>query len=67
MELVRHYRGDFYAKGVQLLGQYDPKPPFPGGGDPESADFAVVAMLKQMHAPFLEQSEQVIRAALAKG
>lgn len=67
MELVRHYRGDFYAKGVQLLGQYDPKPPFPGGGNPESADLAVVAMLKQMHAPFLEQSEQVIRAALAKG
>ena len=66
MELVRRYRGDFYARGVQLLGQYDPHPPFAGGGNPESADPAVVAMLTQMHAPFVAQSAKVLRTALGK-
>jgi putative intracellular protease/amidase len=33
-ELIRRFRGDFYAKGMQLLGEYDPQPPFAGGGNP---------------------------------
>jgi cyclohexyl-isocyanide hydratase len=48
-ELVRHYRGDFYAKGTQLLGEYDPHPPFSGGGNPRTADRSVVNMLNMMH------------------
>jgi len=65
LELVRYYRGDFYAKGIQLLAQYDPQPPFPGGGDPESADPAVTALLDEMHKPFVELAASTIRKALA--
>ena len=53
LELVRRYRGDFYAKGVQLLGEYDPQPPFPGGGNPRTADKVAVDMLNTMHAPLV--------------
>jgi len=61
-ELVRRYRGDFYAKGVQLLGEYDPHPPFAGGGNPKTADPTAVNMLNLMHAPLVEK----FKAALAK-
>lgn len=66
VELVRHYRGDFYAKGMQLLGEYDPHPPFPGGGNPRTADKLVVDMLNMMHAPVMEKFKETIRLALAK-
>ncbi len=61
MELVRRYRGDFYAKGVQLLGEYDPQPPFPGGGNPKTADATVVNMLNMMHAPIVEKFREILR------
>jgi cyclohexyl-isocyanide hydratase len=66
LELVRRYRGDFYAKGVQLLGEYDPQPPFPGGGNPRTADKTAVEMLNMMHAPLLDKFRGVIRNALTK-
>lgn len=53
LELVRRYRGDFYAKGVQLLAQYDPQPPFPDAGDPAKADPEVVQLMNGMHKPFV--------------
>lgn len=62
-ELVRRYRGDFYAKGVQLLGEYDPKPPFPGGGNPKTADPLTVAMLNEMHVPLIEMFHQALEVA----
>lgn len=64
LELVRRYRGDGYAKGVQLLGQYDPNPPFPGGGDPERADQRMVLFLDAMHKPFVESLADKIRATV---
>lgn len=63
LELVRRYRGDFYAKGVQLLGEYNPQPPFPGGGNPKTADPTVVNMLNMMHAPLVERFRETIRRA----
>lgn len=60
LTLVQRYRGDFYAKGMQLLGEYDPQPPFLGGGNPQTADPQVRAMLNAMHEPAVEQ----FRAAL---
>lgn len=63
LELVKHYRGDFYSKGMQLLAQYNPQPPFPGGGDPKTADPAVVALLNQMHAPLLDKFSNAISKA----
>jgi cyclohexyl-isocyanide hydratase len=65
-ELVRRYRGDFYAKGVQLLGEYDPHPIFPGGGNPKTADPTVVNMLNMMHAPIVDRFKEAIQHALAK-
>ena len=66
LELVRRYRGDFYAKGMQLLGEYDPQPPFPGGGNPRTADKVAVAMLNTMHAPLVEKFKAAIAQAKAK-
>lgn len=60
--LVQKFRGDFYAKGMQLLGEYDPQPPFPKAGNPATADDAIVAMLRAMHAPL----EQKFRDSLNK-
>lgn len=60
LELVRRYRGDFYAKGMQLLGEYDPQPPFFGGGNPHTADKVVVDMLNTMHAPIVERFKQAL-------
>ena len=62
-ELVRRFRGDFYAKGMQLLGEYDPHPPFPGAGNPRTADKLVVDMLNLMHGPITDRFREVLRAA----
>lgn len=65
-ELVKRYRGDFYAKGMQLLGEYDPQPPFPGAGNPRTADKLVVEMLNLMHAPITEKFRETLVRAKAK-
>lgn len=65
-ELVRRYRGDFYAKGMQLLGEYDPQPPFPGGGNPRTADKVAVDMLNTMHAPLVVQFRETLARAKKK-
>lgn len=64
-ELVRLYRGDFYAKGMQLLGEYDPRPPFPQGGNPRTADKSVVSMLNTMHEPLIGKFRDALRRAKA--
>jgi len=66
LELVRRYRGDFYAKGMQLLGEYDPHPAFPGGGNPRTADPTAVSTLNMMHAPLVERFKAVIANAASK-
>ena len=66
-ELVRRYRGDFYAQGMQLLGEYDPQPPFPRGGNPRTAERGVVDMLQAMHAPLIPRFRDAVSAALARG
>lgn len=62
LELVRRYRGDFYAQGVQLLAQYDPAPPFPNAGNPEKAQPEVVKLLEEMHHPFVAMLGDAIKA-----
>jgi len=63
VELIRRFRGDFYAQGMQLLGEYDPQPPFPKGGNPATADKLVVDMLNMMHGPLTEQFRQTLAVA----
>ena len=62
LEIVQRYRGDFYAKGVQLLAQYAPQPPFPGSGDPATADPDVVKLMNGMHKPFVDLLGNSIKA-----
>jgi len=64
LELVKYFRGDFYAKGMQLLAQYDPQPPFPGGGNPMTADPSVVALLNEMHQPLTDKFSIAIKKGL---
>lgn len=66
LELVRRFRGDFYAKGMQLLGEYDPHPPFPGGGNPRTAEKLVVDMLNMMHGPVTDRFREAIQQAKTK-
>jgi len=63
IELVRRYRGDLYAKAVQLLGEYDPQPPFPGGGNPRTADKLALNMLDSMHAPIVARFRELLAKA----
>lgn len=63
LTLVRHFRGDLYAKGTQLLAQYDPQPPFPAEGNPRTADPGVVKLLNEMHKPFIDRMGEAIQAA----
>jgi len=68
LHLVRKWRGDAYAKGVQMFMEYDPQPPFQSGSPTSrDADPAMVGMLTAMHAPFGPRSEAAIRQALAAG
>lgn len=60
-QLVRYFRDDFYAKGLQLLAEYDPQPLFAGGGDHKKADPRVVLLLNEMHRPFVERTGEVIK------
>jgi cyclohexyl-isocyanide hydratase len=66
LELVRHYRGDFYAEGMQLLGEYDPQPVFPGGGNPRTADKVAVDMLNMMHKPIVDLFRETILSVKPK-
>lgn len=53
LDLVREYRGDFYAQGVQLLAEYDPQPHFSKSGNAATAPKEVVDLLNHMHADFM--------------
>lgn len=67
LQLVRRWRGDAYAKGVQMFMEYDPQPPFDSGtpSSPE-ADPAMAQMLVAMHEPFGAQCATAIERALAR-
>lgn len=67
LELVRRYRGDLYAKGMQLLAEYDPHPPFPGAGNPANADASVVELLTHMHAGYISEWGKKLKAKVDGG
>lgn len=52
LELVSMLKGDDYAKTVQLMMEYDPRPPF-DTGSPANASAESVDMLEAMAEPFL--------------
>jgi cyclohexyl-isocyanide hydratase len=64
--LLEQLRGSAYAAGVQLLAEYDPKPPMLSGS-PEQADASVVRMLQEMMLPFIQEAEQTLRMVRSNG
>jgi cyclohexyl-isocyanide hydratase len=65
LRVVAEIAGETVARGIQLSMEYDPQPPFPGG-NPRSADPALVARVKELAAPRqAERAAQVEKAAAA--
>lgn len=68
LHLVRRWRGDAYAKGVQMFMEYDPTPPFRSGTpDSPDADPAMAQMLVAMHEPFVTHARAVLRKHAGDG
>lgn len=65
LTLVGHLRDRQYAEAVQLIAEYDPKPPF-SAGTPERAPAEVKAMIDAMFVDFLKQAEAAAQAAFSR-
>jgi cyclohexyl-isocyanide hydratase len=65
LTLVGHLRDRPYAEGVQLMAEYDPKPPY-SAGTPERAPADVRGMIEGMFTDFVAEAEKVGRAAFAR-
>ena len=52
LTLAAKLKDEKYAQAVQLMMEYDPKPPFPKDGTPKTADADNVKMLRAMTVPF---------------
>jgi len=60
LQMLAELRDRTYAEGVQLMCEYDPRPPF-NAGSIHTAPFHVRAMIKAMVAPFPGQVRDVAR------
>jgi cyclohexyl-isocyanide hydratase len=58
LTLSSKLKGQSYASTMQLMMEYDPKPPF-NSGNPESAEAESVKILESMAASFLQDVEPV--------
>ena len=65
LTIVAQLRDPDYARGVQLLAEYQPAPPF-DAGTPERADAASVAMMTEMFAPFLSSARTAAADAMRR-
>lgn len=65
LTLVGHLRDRQYAEAVQLIAEYDPKPPF-SAGTPERAPVEVKTMIDGMFVDFLKQAEVAAHAAFSR-
>lgn len=65
LTLVGRLRDRQYAESVQLMAEYDPKPPFTAGS-PERAPVEVKALIDDMFADFIERAGNVGRAAFSR-
>ena len=58
-------RGEDYARRVQLVIEYDPKPPL-DSGSPETAGSRVVEDVRQRRAPLLAATREAALRAKAR-
>ena len=65
LAIVGRLRDRQYAEGVQLIAEYDPKPPY-SAGTPESAPPEVTAMIEGMFTGFVAEAEKTGRTAFAR-
>ena len=65
LSIIESLRGRDYAETVQLFAEYDPAPPF-DAGSPDKARPETKQILVEMFAPFVEQTHQVAREAMAR-
>ena len=65
LTLAAELAGDQTAKAIQLMMEYDPKPPF-DSGSPEKAGPELVALYKQRTAGMMEQRREANRTAAAR-
>ena len=65
LTLVGHLRDRQYAEGVQLMAEYDPKPPY-SAGTPERAPADVRALIEGMFTGFVSDADKASRIAFAK-
>ena len=65
LTLAARLKGEDTAKRIQLLIEYDPKPPF-AAGTPEQAGAAISDDILDRRGALIREAEQVARAAGAK-
>lgn len=65
LTLVGQLRDRPYAEAVQLIAEYDPKPPF-ASGSPERAPAGVRTLVDDMFADFIRQAGDVGRASFGR-
>jgi cyclohexyl-isocyanide hydratase len=65
LTLAAELAGEQVAKAIQLMMEYDPKPPF-DSGSPEKAGTELVALYKQRTAGMMDQRREANRTAAAR-
>ena len=65
LSIIEALRGRDYAEMVQLFAEYAPAPPF-DAGTPETAPPEATAVLVEMFEPFIAETREVARAAMAR-
>lgn len=61
LTLAAKLQNEKYAKGVQLMMEYDPQPPFPKDGTPRTAEPENVKLLQAMGVPFRTELEKAVK------
>ena len=65
LSIIEALRGRDYAEMVQLFAEYAPAPPF-DAGTPDTAPPEATAVLEEMFEPFIAETREVARAAMAR-
>lgn len=66
LTLVAKLRDADYARGMQLLAEYQPQPPF-DAGTPERAPPSTTKMMTDMFAPFVDSARQTAQSIARRG
>ena len=65
LALVGRLRDRVYAESVQLIAEYDPKPPY-SAGTPQRAPAEVRMLIEGMFTDFVADAEKAGRTAFAR-